>query len=288
MEYFIHLAILFSIYAILGLSLNLVVGYTGLLSVAQAAFYGIGAYITALLLVNAGWNFFLALIVGMIASGIIAFAMGLVLSKFDGDYYALASLGFGVIAYSVFLNWQNLTNGPLGIPGIPRPNFFGIVFSENIWYLLLAVIILALVYLLCRFIVRSSFGRVLAAIREDEKAIQVFGYKTLYYKLAIFVIGAMLAALAGALYASYISYIDPSTFTVNESIFILAIIILGGLADLRGSVVGAAFLVLLPEFLRFVGFPDEIAAQMRQAVYGLLLVLLMLYRPQGLMGKYKL
>ena len=288
MEYFIHLAILFSIYAILGLSLNLIVGYTGLLSVAQAAFYGVGAYVTALLLVAAGFNFFLATAIGMALAAVIAFAMGLVLSKFDGDYYALASLGFGVIAYSVFLNWQKVTNGPLGIPGIARPNLFGIVFSENISYLLLAVVILVLAYLLCRFIVRSSFGRVLTAIREDEKAIQVFGYNTLRYKLAIFVIGAMLAALAGALYASYISYIDPSTFTVNESIFILVIIILGGLADLRGSVVGAAFLILLPEFLRFVGFPDEIAAQMRQAVYGLLLVLLMLYRPQGFLGKYKL
>ena len=110
----------------------------------------------------------------------------------------------------------------------------------------------------------SSFGRILKAIREDERAIQVFGYKTLYYKLTIFVIGAMMAAVAGSLYAAYITYIDPSTFTVNESIFIIAIIILGGLASLRGSLLGAVFLVLLPELLRFVGFPDEVAAQMRR------------------------
>ena len=147
---------------------------------------------------------------------------------------------------------------------------------------------LAIVYLVSRFIVRSSFGRVLKAIREDEKAIQVFGYRTLNYKLAVFVLGAMMAAFSGSLYASYITYIDPSTFVVSESIFVIAIIILGGLASLRGSIVGAVFLVLLPEMLRFVGFPDEIAAQMRQAVYGLLLILLMLYRPQGLVGEYKL
>lgn len=288
MEYFIHLAILISIYAILGVSLNLIVGYTGLLSVAQSAFYGIGAYVTALLLVNAGFNFFVAMIVGILASAFIALLMGLVLSKFDGDYYALASLGFGVILYSVFLNWQDVTNGPLGIPGIPRPNLFGFVFSENISFLLLSAFFVLLVYLVSRFIVRSSFGRVLKATREDEKAIQIFGYKTIYYKLTIFVIGAMMAAVAGSLYAAYITYIDPSTFTVAESIFIIAIIILGGLASLRGSLIGAVFLVLLPEFLRFVGFPDEIAAQMRQAVYGLLLILLMLYRPQGLIGEYKL
>ncbi len=288
MEYFIHLAILFSIYAILGFSLNLVVGYTGLLSVAQAAFYGVGAYVTALLALNAGWNFFLAMAVGVIATAILAFVIGIVLSKFSGDYYALASLGFGVIVYSIFLNWQSVTQGPLGLPGIPRPNIFCFTFSDNFSFLLLSALILVLTYFFCRFIVNSSFGRTLKAIREDEKAIQVFGYKTINYKLAIFTIGAMLAAVAGSLYAAYITYIDPSTFTVNASIFVIAIIILGGLASLRGSILGALFLVLLPEFLRFVGFPDEVAAQMRQAVYGLLLILLMLYRPQGLVGEYKL
>jgi branched-chain amino acid transport system permease protein len=288
MAYLIHLAILISIYAILGLSLNLVVGYTGLLSVAEAAFYGIGAYVTALLLVTSGWNFFLAAIVGMIASGIIALVVGLVLSKFDGDYYALASIGLGVIIYSIFLNWQNVTGGPLGIADIPRPTLFGFNFSDNLSFLALAIVFLFLTYLVSRFIVNSSFGRVLKTIREDEKAIRVFGYKTLNYKLLIFVIGAMMAAAAGALYASYITYIDPSTFTVDSSILIIAIIILGGLASLRGSLIGALFIILLPEILRFVGFPDEIAAQMRQAVYGLLLILLMLYRPQGLVGEYKL
>jgi branched-chain amino acid transport system permease protein len=219
---------------------------------------------------------------------VIAYVMGLVLSKFSGDYYALASLGFGVIAYSIFLNWQSLTNGPLGIPGIPRPNLFGFVFSDNTAFLVLSLVALIVIWAISKFIVGSSFGRVLKAIREDEKAIQVFGYRTLNYKLVIFVIAAAMAAVAGSLYAAYITYIDPTTFNIFSSIFIIAIIILGGLASLRGSIIGAAFLVLLPEFLRFVGFPDEIAAQMRQAVYGLLLVLLMLYRPQGLVGEYKL
>ena len=288
MAYFIHLAILCAIYAILGLSLNLVVGYTGLLSVAQAAFYGLGAYVTALLMLNAGFNFFLAMLIGILVTGLVALAIGLVQSKFSGDYYALASLGLGVIIYSVFLNWQDVTQGPLGLPGIPRPNVFGFTLSDNIWFLLLSIVFALIVYFVSHLIVNSSFGRTLKAIREDEGAIRVFGYRTLNYKLAIFTIGAMMAAIAGSLYASYINYIDPSTFTVNESIFIIAIIILGGLASLRGSMIGAVFLVLLPEFLRFVGFPDEIAAQMRQAVYGLLLILLMLYRPQGLVGEYKL
>ena len=144
------------------------------------------------------------------------------------------------------------------------------------------------VYLAARFIERSSFGRALKAIREDEEALQVFGYKALHYKLAIFTIGAMLASVAGALFAAYITFIDPSTFTINESIFILSAIILGGLASNKGAVIGAVVLILLPEFLRFVGFPSDIAAQTRQAVYGLVLIVLMLYRPQGLVGEYKL
>ena len=128
----------------------------------------------------------------------------------------------------------------------------------------------------------------LKAIRGDEKAIQVFGYNTVYYKLTIFVISAGMAAVAGSLFASYITFVDPSSFTVFESVFILAIIILGGLANMRGAVLGALFLILLPEALRFVGFPPDIAAQMRQVIYGLILVSLMLYRPQGLLGEYKL
>jgi len=288
MEYLIHLAILFAIYAILGISLNLVVGYAGLLSVTQSAFYGLGAYATAILLTSYGVNFFLSVILGMLVAGIVSFAIGLVLSKFEGDYYAIVSFGFNIIVFSIFLNWQELTRGPLGIPGISKPILFGLDFSQNIVFLVLALIILVIIYFVSRFIVNSPFGRILKAIREDEKAIQVFGYRTSFYKSIIFVIGAMMTAVAGSLFASYITFIDPSSFTLNESIFILAIIILGGLANLRGSILGALFLILLPEILRFVGFPDSIAAQMRQVVYGAILVLLMLYRPQGLVGEYKL
>jgi len=288
MEYLIHLLILIGIYAILGLSLNLVVGFTGLLSVTHAAFYGIGAYATAILLTTTGMNFFLAMFLGAILCGVLSLCIGLVLSKFKDDYYALGSFGFNIIVFSIFLNWQSLTRGPLGIPGIARPGLFGYVFSDNTSFLILTALILGVVYLICKWITASSFGRVLKAIREDEQAIQTFGYNTIYFKLTIFVIGAVLASLAGGLFASYITFVDPSTFTLNESIFILAIIILGGLANNRGAVLGAVVLILLPEILRFVGFPSDIAAQMRQVIYGLILVLLMLYRPQGLVGEYKL
>ena len=288
MEYLIHLAILFAIYATLGVSLNLVVGYTGLLSVTHAAFYGIGAYTTAIFLTKSGVGFFSSLVSGIVIVVVISFLVGVVLSKFKGDYYALVTFGFNAIIFAVFLNWQNLTNGSLGVPGISRPELFGINFSNNFNFLILALMFFVLVYFASRFIVNSSFGRVLKAIREDETAIAVFGYKTLYFKLVIFIISAAMAAVAGSLFASYITFIDPSSFQLTESMFILAIIILGGLGNLRGSILGALFLILLPEILRFVGFSSDINAQMRQVVYGIILILLMLYRPQGLIGEYKL
>ncbi|MBI4136105.1 MAG: branched-chain amino acid ABC transporter permease [Candidatus Vogelbacteria bacterium] len=284
MDYLIHLGIFIGIYSILGLSLNLLVGFASLISVTHAAFYGLGAYTAALLMVEGGVNFFLALPAAMLLAMLASVLIGLVLSRFRSDYYVLASFGFNVIIFSLFLNLQSVTRGPLGIPGIPRPDFF----SSNFSFLFLTLAFCLLTYLMARWLTTSSFGRVLKAIRDDEGAIAVFGYRTVHYKLLIFIIAAGLAALAGALYGSYITFIDPSTFNLPESIFILAIIILGGLANLRGSLLGAACLVLLPELLRFVGFPSDIAAQMRQVVYGLLLVVLMLYRPQGLVGEYKL
>ena len=288
MEYFIHLAIIIAIYIILSVGLNLVVGYTGLLSITHAAFYGLGAYAATLLTMRAGLNFFVALPVAVIITAAISLLIGLVLSKFRDDYYALVALGFNVIVFSVLLNWQKLTHGPLGIAGIPRPRLGSFVFQNNFWFLLLTIALAILVYLGARYITRSSLGRVLRAIREDETAAQVFGYNTKYFKLTIFVISAGMAAVAGALFATYITFIEPAAFTVDESIFILALTILGGLANLRGSVLGAVIMMLLPELLRFVGMPDDIAAQMRQVIYGVILVALMFYRPQGLWGEYRL
>lgn len=288
MDYFIHLAIIGLFYVIPAVTLNLVVGFTGLLSVTHVAFAGIGAYAVAVLTTQYHVNFFLAACVGMIFAGVASLLVGLVFSKFRGDYYALGTVGFMVITYTVFQNWERFTRGPLGIPGIPRPEVFGFTFDKNIYFLILAACITSAIYFLSDAISRSSFGRVLKAIREDESAIQMFGYRISRYKLTVFVASAMLTSLAGALYAAYTAFINPASFTLFDSIFNLTVIIFGGLASLRGSVLGAFLLVLLPEFLRFVGMPPDIAAQMRQLIFGAILVIFMLYRPQGLMGEYKL
>jgi len=266
----------------------LAVGYTGLLSLMHAVFFGIGAYATAILTVNYRMNFFLSLLIGMAAAAVFSYLVGRILRNLNWDYYVLGTIGLNLVMTGVFTNWMALTNGPMGIPGIPRPTLFGLHFATNEQFLILCALALLAIYFACRFIVSSSFGRALKAIREDEKAISVFGYNTLHYKLAIFTISAAFAALAGSLLASYLTFIAPSSFDVMISVFIFAIVVLGGAANLKGSLVGALVLTLLPEALRFVGFSEDIAAQMRQLTYGLLVVLLMLYRPQGFFGEYKL
>lgn len=288
MAYITHLLILISLWSMLAVSLNLVIGFTGLLSITHAAFFGIGAYATAILMTGFGVNFFVGLLIGVILSALAALLFSLVLRRFSGDYYALVSFGFNIIVFSILLNWQAVTRGPLGIPGIKRPEVFGFFFRDNFHFLLLVAAVAALFFALAVYVTRSSFGRVLQGIREDEQAVQVFGYKTEHYKTFVFMLAAGMAAIAGSFFASYITFIDPSTFDLNESIFILAIVILGGLASHKGAFWGTVFLILLPEVLRFVGFPTDIAAQMRQVVYGLLLVFLMLYRPQGMFGKFRL
>ena len=288
MEYFIHLAILFSLSALFAISLDLLIGYTGLISVTQASFGGVSAYTVALLTLNYHVNFFIAMLAGVLLASLTALIVGFVFSRFRGDYYILGTIGFSYIAFSVFLNWQSLTGGPLGIPGIPRPEIFGFAFSDNTAFLALTIGTLGLLYLCSRFIVNSSFGRVLKAIREDEEAVSVFGYRALFYKLAIFVIAAAMMGIGGALYAPFLTYIDPFAFGLTPSIYILTVVILGGLGSLRGPIVGAGVLIALLEGLRFAGFPPDVSAQLQQLIYGLLLVGLMLYRPQGLLGEFRL
>lgn len=287
MSYLIHLSTLFSIYAILGVSSNLVIGYTGLISIAHAAYFGIGAYAAALLMVKFGTNFFFAAILGMVFAAAAGCLTAWIFSRLGGDYYMMGSVAWNFIVVSIFINWESLTNGSLGMPGIPRPSIGSFSFVSNVSFLILSFVALFFVYLVSRWLVHVSFGRVLKAIREDEDAARVFGYHTLVYKVAVSGIAAACAGLAGALFASYLAFIDPSTFDVMTSVLVLAIVVVGGFANVRGSLLGALILILLPEALRFAGFPSSVAANMQQLVYGLALILFMLYRPQGIMGEYK-
>ncbi len=295
-------ATVFAIWAILAVSLNLVIGFTGLLSVGHIGFFGIGAYAVAILtsdpayeqlrtesIPTFGWPFFAALPISMLAAGLVAIVVGIVFNRFRDDIYVLVSFGFAIIAFNVFLNLRAVTRGAFGIHEIAKPAIGGWVFDGEVEFLLLCLVFLALVMLLTWAIVTSSFGRVLTAIREDEQAIEVFGYRATHYKLAVWVISAMLAGLAGGLFSSWATFIDPNSFILLESILLVAIVILGGLATIWGSLLGAMSFVLLEEGMRFLPFvPSEYTGQARQVVLGILLVLLMLFRPQGLVGRYRL
>jgi branched-chain amino acid transport system permease protein len=287
MEYIIHILVIAGIYIILTLSLNLVVGFTGLPSLGHAAFSCIGAYVSALLALNYGVSPWLGLIVGACVAATIGIIIGAPSLRLKGDYLALATFGLGVIIYSVAKNWVSVTRGPLGLPGIPRFSFFGYPFQAVWAYLILVTFFVLLTFFIIRRIVNSPFGRILRAIREDETATLAMGKNVNKYKIIAFVIGAFYAGIAGSLYAHYITFIDPSSFTLMESIAILLMVVFGGMGSLSGSLIGAAVLVILPELLRFVGMPSSIAAPLRQMIYGLLLVVLMLKRPQGILGRYK-
>ncbi len=273
MDYILHLAILICIYTILAQSLSLVAGYSGQISLAHAGFYGIGAYTTALLSVNYGFSVLLTLPLAMLLSGVIAWIVAKVAVKTIDDYYIIITLGIQVVIFSIMNNWQDLTRGPLGIPGIPSIHILGISFDNKWAFLLLSSVFMFLVWLLLYRLSYSSFGRMLRALSEDEVYTMSLGKNVYNAKVVSFVISGMLASTGGVLYAHYISYIDPTSFTIDESIFILSIVIIGGMRNLKTIFLSAVFLVLLPEALRFIGMPSAIAANMRQIFYGLALVL---------------
>lgn len=287
MDYWLHIAVLIAIYTVLAVSLDLVAGQTGLLSLAQAAFCGLGAYTSALLVVE--WRsggFLVAVLAGMAVGTVVSFIVSLPSLRLHGDYFVIATFAFQMILFSVFNNWMDLTHGPLGITGIPEPVIFGWHVDSHVEFLLLTSLFAALAFLAVHLLSTSPFGRVLHAIREDEVFAKSLGKNTLYFKVTAFAVSAALAASAGSLYAHYITYIDPTSFTIMESILIISMVIIGGAGSTWGPLIGAVVLVTLPEALRFVGLPSSVAANLRQIIYGTLLVMMMLFRPRGLVGKH--
>ncbi|MFH1828288.1 MAG: branched-chain amino acid ABC transporter permease [Nanoarchaeota archaeon] len=285
--YFIHLLILIGIYLILTISLQLAIGYTGLLNLGHVAFYAIGAYTSALLVMN-GTPFFISILV----AGIIAMLFGFVLAwgtnKLRGDYLALATLGFTFVVYNVLSNWISLTGGPLGIAGIPKPSLFGMTFSSNISFLVLTLLFALITFLVIWKITSSPLGRVMQATRDDELATKVLGKNTFKVKIYSLGIAAFFAGIAGSLYAHYITFINPSSFTILQLIPLLAIVIIGGLASIRGTILATVILVLLPEPIRFLGFSSSIVGPARQFIYALILLLILMYKPRGFYGKVEL
>jgi branched-chain amino acid transport system permease protein len=282
-NYLIYVISLIAVYGILTISLNLAVGYTGILSVAQAAFMGIGAYASAILLTRFGFNFFPTLLVAMAVAGLVAWALAWATLRLKGDYYVIASFGFQIIIFNVLLNWISLTDGPFGIRQIPAPQLFGFSFRGPLRYCLFCVGFLLICLWIARRVGESPYGKVLRAIREDDSGVASIGKNVNRYKMTIFAISAMLASVGGALYGVLITYIDPFVFTVHDSIFILALVIIGGAGNIYGSVLGAAVLISIPEMLRFFDVPTTVASPIREILYGMLMIIFLRLRPKGLL-----
>jgi len=252
-----------AIYSILSSSLNIIAGYTGILSICQAAFYGIGAYTIAIMILKFQTPVLLNFTIAIVLSAVFSLVISAPSIRIRDDYFVITTLAFQIIIFSIMKNWVSLTGGPMGLPGIPDMELLGVHFSD-----------------------KASFLGLISFIREDEIFTASVGKNVVFYKIQIFIISSSMAALGGGLYAYYFNFVDPSSFTLMESIFILSIVIIGGSGSLWGPVAGAVFLVLLPELLRFAGLPSSIAANIRQILYGGLLVVFMMWRPQGFLGEY--
>lgn len=286
MEYLLHILVFVGIYVILSVSLNLVAGYTGMLSIAHAAFYGVGAYAGALLMLLGHLSFLVVAIGATTAAAGVSVIVAAPALRTRDDYFVIATFALQVVTVGVMTNWVRVTGGPSGLSGVPRPSLFGWQLTNHAQFLGLVVGCSLLVLWVAHRLAHSPFGRVLKAIREDDLLAQALGKNVLRHKVTVFVIAAAMAGLAGLLYVTYVSFVDPTSFTVMESIFILSIVIIGGAGNLRGSLLGAAIMVLLPEVLRAVGLPSAVAAHVRQMVYGSVLVGIVIWRPQGLLGAY--
>jgi len=275
--YYIQVLIFIGLYTILALSLNLLNGYVGLLSIGHAAFYGIGAYASAKLVMVTGVPFPLA----MLGSGCIAGIFGYLIAKptlrLSGIYMTLATLGFNMIFFLVLQNWMSFTNGPLGIMDIPPPNIFGYIVETRVQYYYLILFLVLLTIGSMHRLMTCRFGRALVGIRENELAAEAMGVHTTRYKIQAFVLAAFYAGIAGSYYAHFVKYISPDSFYIYESFILLAMLAFGGQGNLIGPVVGAAILILIPEVFRFL-------QEYRMLVYGSVLIIMMLVRRQGLLG----
>jgi len=286
MDYLLHILIMIAIYAILGLSFNLILGYTGLIAMCHAAFFAIGAYTSALMGIHFGTHFLLGIIMGMIVAGLISLLVAIPAIRVRDEYLIVTTLALLMIVYTVLMNWIDLTRGASGLTGILRPSLFGYQISTPMAFIPLMFGFTVLCFLICWRIVHSPFGRVLRAIREDEVATESLGKNVRAFKVWIFVTGGALASIAGGLFAHYMTYISPANFTINDTILIFAVVIIGGTANAWGPVVGAIILVSVMEALRFMEISPTIVGFTRQIAYGVILILFMCFRPHGFLGEF--
>ena len=274
-----RIVIMILLYSMLGMGLNVLTGYTGLVSLGHAGFYGIGAYCCAILTTKLGWSFWPALLAGGCFTAVIGFLLGLPTLRLSGTYLSIVTLGFCEIVQMILKQWESVTNGNYGIRNIPKPVFFGFeckLQNGGFYFIILALVVLTA--LACMAIKKSKSGRAFLAIKDDELAATMMGIKTARYKILSFVISAFITGIAGGFYSVINNgYIEPTNFVFNISVLIISVVVVGGLGTIRGMFFGAALLQLFPQVFRFLN-------EWRFVIYGLLLVVMMQFRPQGALG----
>ncbi|MFJ7733628.1 branched-chain amino acid ABC transporter permease [Lysinibacillus sp. NPDC097231] len=275
-------------YALVCIGLTMLTGYAGQISLGHAAFYGIGAYTSAYMTATLGLSPWLAIVVGALISALVALLIGIPTFKLKGYYLALATLGFGIIVYTAFKELTFITGGSNGFFGIPSISLFGFEFvtDQSYFYLIWLFVFMALIF--SRNIIHSRIGRGLRSIEGSEIAADAVGVNLMKYKLQIFVTSAIFTSISGSLLAHYVSFINPNLFTANTSIYLLIMVIIGGLNNIWGAIVGSATYVLLGELLKHyvpVIFPN-IGGEFEIVFFGLLLVLTLIYMPNGLVPQF--
>ncbi len=276
-RYYLNVMIFAGIHALLVIGLNLVMGYTGQVSLGHAAFYGLGAYASGVLTAKYGVSPWPAMALAVVVSVAGALAIGIPSLHLRGYYLSMATLGFGVILQIVFVEMAWLTGGPSGLVGIPELTLFGALLNTDVRYYYLVWAVVGLVMLLAFHLVDSREGRALRAIQGDETAAALLGINTWMAKVRIFVVAAALASVAGSLYAHYVTFISPDSFGFAFSIELVVMVIVGGTQSVWGSVVGAVLLTILPEYLRAFKDYDIL-------LYGLVVILAVMFVPAGLAG----
>jgi branched-chain amino acid transport system permease protein len=274
-NYQIRILDLVVLYVIISIGLNLSLGYAGQLNLAHAAFYAIGAYASAILTTRFGFNFWEALPVSILLSTVCGILIGLPSLRVRSHYLAIATLGLLIAINNMIINMTSLTGGPTGISGIPRPAFFGIPLESEYRYYYLVLGVAVLLFFFARLITNHGIGRSFRAVREDYIAAQALGINVAKQQILAFALSGLYAGVAGTLYAHMLSYISPDTFSFNEMMFMLTIVIIGGMGSIYGSVAGAALLIVGRELL------NEFESW-QQVVYGVMIVLLVLFLPGGL------
>ncbi|RDV05006.1 branched-chain amino acid ABC transporter permease [Undibacter mobilis] len=284
MNYFLSFVILAEIFSIAALSTNLLIGVIGIFSVAQAAIMGVGAYATALLMM-AGVPFPLAALAAIVMCAAINVLSSLPSLRLAGDYFIITSFGTQLVATAVFINWQNLTGGATGLVGIPIAEIGGYAFASSQQFAALATGCLIVIAASFWLLMRSPYGKLLHAIRLNEVAAVAAGRKVLRAKVGVAAVSGAYAGVAGALYATYISFIDPVSFDIHVSVLVLTMLVVGGARTLAGSIIGPFLLQAIPQLLAMIDIPSTIVGPVRQLVYGVILIAFMLWRPQGIAGR---